>query len=569
MEPAIPGALLADRYLLVRPLGTGGSATVWEATDTVLGRKVAVKLLRGGAAGDTTERERLRREARALAQLAHPRICAIHDYAEIPAPEGGGLPMPMLVTELLDGVSLSQRLARGPMPWRDAVTVCAQLADALLAAHHAGIVHRDVKPANVMLVGNGVKLLDFGIARAAGDGDLTGNLTVGTPLCMSPEQVRGHRAQPASDIYSLGCVLHWALTGRPPFQSRDVTEVFEAQLYDPPPPIDVPGMPARIAEFCHACLTKNPSLRPNAAEAVTVLSGFATQIGPTDAGSEQGSERALPGRRRRSRSGEKGGAEKGGAQKGALEAGGAERTGARAAADPQGTAAWAPPTRASVPYASAPQASAPRPAAEEAFRPTRPSGSGLEIVGTAAERTGASEPRIGGRNLVVAGVSFVVVLALGAVALLLVKGQPPRMGAASGGPAATSAIAAPPVVTGAPQTSASAAVPTAGGPSSNAGADPIAYLEQVRAQIGAFVAEGPATLDPVTAGDLQNSIIDIENSVVSAKRNGGAAHLREIRNKISQFDGRLHGLVGKARISAAAAGELTNEVQQVSETVTD
>jgi serine/threonine-protein kinase len=247
MEPAMTGTLLAERYLLVRPLGSGGSATVWEAMDTSLHRAVAVKLLRGSAVNDPTERERLRREARALARLAHPRISAIWDYVEAPLPDGSSVPV--LVTELLNGESLSRRLARGPLPWPEAVAMCAQLADALLAAHHAGIVHRDVKPANVILVAAGAKLLDFGIARAANDGDLTGNLTIGTPLCMAPEQVRGQRARPASDIYALGCVLYWSLTGRPPYQSKDVTEIFEAQLYDPPPAIEVPGLPARVVEF--------------------------------------------------------------------------------------------------------------------------------------------------------------------------------------------------------------------------------------------------------------------------------------------------------------------------------
>jgi serine/threonine protein kinase len=206
VDSAIPGALIADRYRLVRPLGAGGSATVWEASDTALDRTVAVKLLHGSALANPTDRERLRREARALARLAHPRITIVFDYLEQPQPDG--TPQPVLVTELLSGSTLAERLRSGPLPAAEAAEVCAQLADALRAAHQAGIVHRDVKPANMVLTRGGVKLLDFGIAQAATDSNLTGNLAIGTPACMAPEQLTGRGATPASDVYALGCVLY-------------------------------------------------------------------------------------------------------------------------------------------------------------------------------------------------------------------------------------------------------------------------------------------------------------------------------------------------------------------------
>src|SRR5437588_1289542 len=235
--PAMPGSLIAARYRLVRPLGAGSSATVWEAADTALDRTVAVKLLHSTALADPTERERLRREALALARLAHPRVTIVFDYLELPQPDGSV--QPVLVTELLHGATLAERLRVGPLPIADAVTVCGQLADALRAAHEAGIVHRDVKPANVVLTPAGAKLLDFGIALAATDSSLTGSMAIGTPACMAPEQLTGRGAVPASDVYALGCVLYWCLIGHPPYESPDLYEVAQAQLYSPSPPLNV------------------------------------------------------------------------------------------------------------------------------------------------------------------------------------------------------------------------------------------------------------------------------------------------------------------------------------------
>jgi serine/threonine-protein kinase len=620
MEPAIPGTLLAGRYLLVRPLGSGGSATVWEAMDTSRELPVAVKLLRGAAVNDPTERERLRREARALARLAHPRICAIRDYLE--SPRADGSTVPVLVTELLTGTSLARRLKEGPLPWAEAVVVCAQIADALLAAHHAGIVHRDVKPANVMLVPGGAKLLDFGIARGAGDGDLTGNLTVGTPLCMAPEQVRGQRAKPASDIYALGCVLFWSLTGHPPYQSNDITEIFESQLYDPPPPIEVAGLPARVIEFCHACLSKNPAFRPNAAQALTTLSGLAAAAG-MPLGDEYLGRRSI-------------------AAFEPVEPPQAEPEYPAASAfagpaqypdtrypnpqhsNPQHSTAQHPgpqhsnmpdPRAGSVPEAAqsrdsgqSPHPLFPGPLPGEntmlsdvfeedevdlgevgAARPSagRPAAASV-APGTAFDgrQRQRGEPAVGGRRerprrelrrgprpVIIAMAALVVLLAAGAVALVL-SASHAATGTYSAGPRPTQQLPDPAQPGAQPPASASPVVPRMSGGavptiSAAAAGDPIKYLEAVRAQIRTFVAAGPATLDPTTGGDLQNSIVDIENSVVSAQRNGGAAHLQEIRNKIAKINGRLSQLVGKERISAVAANQLTAEFQRLSGTVTD
>jgi serine/threonine protein kinase len=270
VDSVIPGSMIADRYRLVRPLGAGSSATVWEASDTALDRTVALKLLHGSALADPTERERLRREARALARLAHPRITIVFDYLEQRQPDGAA--QPVLVTELLHGTTLADRLRTGPMPTAEAVAVCAQLADALRAAHDAGIVHRDVKPGNVMLTASGAKLLDFGIAQTAWDSNLTGNMAIGTPACMAPEQLTGHGAVPASDMYALGCVLYWCLTGRPPYESRDVTQVAHAHLYAPVPPLNVTDLSPSIVGLYERCMSKDAAQRPNAAEVYARLS---------------------------------------------------------------------------------------------------------------------------------------------------------------------------------------------------------------------------------------------------------------------------------------------------------
>jgi serine/threonine-protein kinase len=270
VDDAIAGSLIADRYRLEYRLGSGGTATVWAATDPLLGRRVAVKLL--AAAGDPAGRERLRREARALATLAHPHIVTVFDLLELPGP--GGTVRPVLVTELLDGVSLGERLATGPLAPDAALEVCAVLAEALAVAHRAGIVHRDIKPGNVMLTSTGAKLLDFGIARGLEDPSLTGHLVIGTPACMAPEQILGREAGPASDVYALGCVLHWCLTGQPPYPQTELTALAHAHLSAPPPPLPgLAGLPRGIGELYQACLAKDPNVRPTAETVAHVLGG--------------------------------------------------------------------------------------------------------------------------------------------------------------------------------------------------------------------------------------------------------------------------------------------------------
>src|SRR5690348_691141 len=161
MTPFAPGATLHGRFALRERIGAGGMSEVWRADDEVLGRPVAVKALAVPLAADPVLRAATWREARAAAKLTHPNVTAVYDYGEAPMP--GGAVLPYLVMELVDGESLADRLRSGPLPWPEATRIGAQVAAALSVAHGLGIVHRDIKPGNVMLTAGGAKVLDFGI----------------------------------------------------------------------------------------------------------------------------------------------------------------------------------------------------------------------------------------------------------------------------------------------------------------------------------------------------------------------------------------------------------------------
>lgn len=265
MEVVTAGTVVAGRYRLDEPLGAGSTATVWRANDEMFEREVAVKLVGSGVAyNPTATRERLRREARAAARLRHRNVSRVLDYGE--ATLSDGTMQPFLVMELLTGESLAERLESGPMPWREALDVCAQVATGLEAVHEAGMVHRDVKPGNVFLTPDAVKLLDFGIVATAWDPSMTSTgQVVGTPWYLAPERLVGRGSGPASDIYALGCVLHHMLTGSAPFTGDDFTAIAEAHLHGPLPEPHVADLPQRAREMHDACLAKNPTARPTAA----------------------------------------------------------------------------------------------------------------------------------------------------------------------------------------------------------------------------------------------------------------------------------------------------------------
>jgi serine/threonine-protein kinase len=262
VEPPADGPTLGGRYRLERRLGSGGMGSVWRAHDQLLGRHVAIKLVDPGAAAERLgSGERLRREARAVGALAHPGVARLFDYCD--TPEGA-----FLVMELAEGESLAAQLIRGPIPAARAVDIAAQCADALDAAHRAGVVHRDVKPSNIMLTSRGVKLVDFGIASTAGDSALTAaGRVLGTAAYLAPERATGRPATSAADLYALGVVLYQMLAGRLPFRADDPVSMMYAHTAADPLPLSG-DIPAALAEICRALLAKDPQARPRTGAAV-------------------------------------------------------------------------------------------------------------------------------------------------------------------------------------------------------------------------------------------------------------------------------------------------------------
>nr|WP_281292089.1 serine/threonine-protein kinase [Micromonospora olivasterospora] len=263
--------LLGERYRLIEQLGAGGMSVVWRGYDEVLGRQVAVKVLASRLASDKAFRHRIRIEAQAAARLCHPNITNVYDYGES---EQGGLTVPYVVMELLDGGSLSARLGRGgTLPWREAVTIGAEVASALATAHARGVVHRDVTPGNVMLTSTGVKVVDFGISALAGESEKgPDGALLGTPAYLAPERLDNGQVSPATDVYAVGLLLYRMLVGRLPWQASTTTQMLRAHMYNDPEPMpEVPGLPGEIAGLVRRCLAKRPEDRPVTAEVARTL----------------------------------------------------------------------------------------------------------------------------------------------------------------------------------------------------------------------------------------------------------------------------------------------------------
>ncbi|WP_155371120.1 serine/threonine-protein kinase [Catellatospora vulcania] len=282
MSAFTPGLKLHDRYLLDRRIGTGGMAEVWQAHDLVLGRPVAVKVLAGPTAADPALRAGALREARSAAQLTHPHITAVHDFGEVTFPDGHV--EPYLVMELLTGESLAELMARGPVGWARAATIGAQVAGALAAAHSRDVVHRDVKPGNIMITATGAKVLDFGIAAMTGLPDATGTLIIGTPAYAAPERLRQKAADPAADVYALGVLLIEMVTGRRR-NGIESWEQFESEHARPRPLPALPGVPPAITALIAAAVDPSPARRPRAADLAHALGGMSVQAvsGPAPA----------------------------------------------------------------------------------------------------------------------------------------------------------------------------------------------------------------------------------------------------------------------------------------------
>ncbi len=255
-------------YEILGPLGAGGMGEVYQARDTRLDRTVAIKIMPDALAADPHFRDRFEREARTISQLDHPNICALYDVGQ----ERG---TSYLVMQYLEGETLATRLVSGPLPLSDALRVAIEIAGALTRAHKAGVVHRDLKPGNVMLTRSGSKLLDFGLAKtqvAAGSVSVmpttpaaitAPGAILGTFQYMAPEQLEGQDADTRTDIFAFGALLYEMVTGHPAFQGKTQASLAGAILRDDPTttPHAVAALPAPLARVIRTCLAKDPDER--------------------------------------------------------------------------------------------------------------------------------------------------------------------------------------------------------------------------------------------------------------------------------------------------------------------
>jgi serine/threonine protein kinase len=267
---------VAGRYQVERTLGGGGMAIVYLALDSELGRSVALKVLADNLADDAELRHRFVREARLAARLSHPNVVRVYDAGE----EDG---WPFIVMECVEGESLAELVRReGRLDPALVADLGAQACTGLEHAHRAGLVHRDVKPANLLMTEDGtLKVADFGIAHAVGGTRVTAVGTVlGTAAYLSPEQALGEAVTPASDLYSLGTCLYELLAGKPPYEHETLGELFSRRESGPPPPLR--DVPRELEAAIRQCLERDPGERPaSAAELARMLAGAFPASTPT------------------------------------------------------------------------------------------------------------------------------------------------------------------------------------------------------------------------------------------------------------------------------------------------
>ena len=252
--------LLAGRYTLITPLGRGGMGQVWEGRDERLGRPVAVKLLATGSTGPDDHIRRFTREAAVTARLAHPGVPAIHDTGEY----DHGL---YLVMELVSGCTLADLIAeQGPLPVPWVAAIGAQVAAVLAFAHAREIIHRDIKPQNIMLMRDGaVKVLDFGVAGIVSQRITRTGVSVGTPAYMAPEQAHNLPVTPRTDLYGLGCLLYELLSGQPVFTADSPAALMRMHLEQAPAPLLRPDLTPALGALVWQLLEKDPARRPSGA----------------------------------------------------------------------------------------------------------------------------------------------------------------------------------------------------------------------------------------------------------------------------------------------------------------
>lgn len=280
--------VLAGRYRVESVIGSGGMATVYRGTDEKLGRTVAIKVLSHEQATDSVFRRRFRLEAQSASRMAHPSIVRVYDTGEETDVVGAReISVPFIVMEYVQGTTLRDLIARGPVPAADAVSYVDGILEALAYAHRAGVIHRDIKPANVMVTASGVKVMDFGIARAASDSSATVAETaalLGTASYFSPEQAKGETIDARTDLYSVGIVLYELLTGAPPFASDSAVAVAYQHVSETPAvPSQVnPSSPPGLDAVVLRALAKDPFQRfPDAASFREALGAAASGREPS------------------------------------------------------------------------------------------------------------------------------------------------------------------------------------------------------------------------------------------------------------------------------------------------
>ncbi|TDI13440.1 MAG: serine/threonine protein kinase, partial [Acidobacteria bacterium] len=307
-DMSLPAGKRLGHFEILEAIGAGGMGQIYKARDTRLGRDVAIKILPPELASHPGFQERFGREARIISSLNHPHICILHDIGQ----EEG---LDYLVMEYLQGESLAARLERGPLPPGELLGLAVQVADALDSAHRAGLVHRDLKPGNIMVTPSGAKLLDFGVAKSTAAGgvasELTSSLTLTSPLTaqgailgtfqyMAPELFEGREADARSDIFAFGAVLHQMATGQHAFEGTTQALVIASILKDTPRRLAemAPGLPWGLQRLIDSCLVKDPEQRRQSVHDLKLeLQALAedTASGRLDAGAATDTAGALPG----------------------------------------------------------------------------------------------------------------------------------------------------------------------------------------------------------------------------------------------------------------------------------
>jgi serine/threonine protein kinase len=275
------GTTVLGRYVLIGAIGQGGVSTVYSAVDARRGRLLAVKVLAPTLADNPHARDDVRREALITDRLRHPSVPRVFEYGDAPLPDG--TIVPYVVLELLLGEPLTDRLARGPLDWPEAVRIAATAADVLAVAHRRGVVHRDLTARTIMVSRDGIKIIDFGLATAA-----LRNADSGP----HPILVRGDRprlshpktafARPSDDVYTLGVLLYEMITGRSPYPPAVAAMIVAAGRVAhlaPTPVLAIPGVPVEIRDLIRACMAKVPEARPRSAEAALALWNVLDRLG--------------------------------------------------------------------------------------------------------------------------------------------------------------------------------------------------------------------------------------------------------------------------------------------------